>query len=224
MERAARPGADGEGGANQSADHAGLTRACAPCVCRETAEACREITNASSQGEGAASSMMETILGPVGSVVYEPSPMVDDGPYPQHDYDRNQLISLLGGQRRIPPTLRPTEAETAHDTVAHELQHTARKYKAAFASRTPRLSKLAAYRTGNTRVGHFPGSDFELVCPARLLCTPARPTDNSALALLAGCRRCRSHKSGGWRAASSFETRLARVAASCPRHASCNLR
>ena len=169
--------------------------------------------------------MIDTILGPVGSVVVDPSPMVDDGPYPHHDYDRNQLISLLGGQRRIPPTLRPTEAETAHDTVAHELQHTARKYKAAFASRTPRLSKLAAYRTGNTRVGHFPGSDFELVRPRPV--SRARPADrltSALLAPLAGCRPCRNHKSGGWRAASSFEIPLARVAALCHRLVSCNLR
>lgn len=122
--------------------------------------------------------LTSVVAGPVGSVVYDPqqrSPTVDDGPYPHHDYDRNQLISLLGGQRRILPTLQQTEAETAHDTVAYELQHTARKYKAAFASRTPRLSKLAAYRTGNTRVGHFPGTDLELVRPFPISC--ARPAD-----------------------------------------------
>ena len=49
-----------------------------------------------------------------------------------------------------------------YDTVAHQLEHTARNYRAAFASRSPRLAKLAAYRTGNTHHGHFPGNDLEL--------------------------------------------------------------
>ena len=70
-------------------------------------------------------------------------PSAEDG-LEQHGVDRNLLISLLGGKRRLPTTLHISEPETVTYTVAHEVQVTARNYKAAFASRTPRLAKLAA--------------------------------------------------------------------------------
>ena len=67
--------------------------------------------------------------------------------------DRNTLISLLGGKHRLPPKVQHHEPDTISLTVAREVEISARKYKAAFASRTPRLAQLAASTTDATRSG-----------------------------------------------------------------------
>ena len=80
-------------------------------------------------------------------------PSAEDG-LEQHGVDRNLLISLLGGKRRLPPTLHISEPETVTYTVAHEVQVTARNYKAAFASSTASIDLLISLLyTPSTRVG-----------------------------------------------------------------------
>ena len=79
-------------------------------------------------------------------------PSAEDG-LEQHGVDRNLLISPLGG--RLPPTLHISEPETVTYTVAHEVQVTARNYKAAFASSTASIDLLiiSLLYTPSTRVG-----------------------------------------------------------------------
>ena len=83
--------------------------------------------------------------------------------------DRNVLISLLGGKRRVPPTLHISEPEMVHANVAHELQFTARNYRATFASRQPRLAALGDVAKGRgavqsvRRIPHQPAHRSELL-------------------------------------------------------------
>jgi len=97
--------------------------------------------------------------------------------------DRNYFMSHFNKQKSVRRTrTEAIESETKVGTIAQAAESGVNPYGPSFQSRQPRLSKLAAYRSGITTNGHFPGNDFDEAtlnsarswCSCSSSCAPSR--------------------------------------------------